>query len=193
MDALLRLDRTIFELINQTWSHSCLDVILPWMREATSWIPMYLIIAVFVVYRYKKKGLLWTICVLLSVGVSDVISSQIIKPIVARPRPCHLIEEWSEMMLRISCGTGYSFTSSHATNHMCLAVFIICAVRPWKWTSWIYILILWAFLISYAQVYVGVHYPLDVISGMFLGAMIGWLMNKLYHRLNQHFFGQPIT
>jgi undecaprenyl-diphosphatase len=85
---------------------------------------------------------------------------------------------------RVSCGSGYSFTSSHATNHFCIAAFLVSVfgtyMRKWKYVWWA-----WASLISIAQVYVGVHYPLDIIGGGLLGTIIGTSMGILCkHRIN---------
>jgi membrane-associated phospholipid phosphatase len=71
----------------------------------------------------------------------------------------------------VHCGSGYSFTSSHAANHTALAVIILCLWNE-KWNKKHVFILLWATLIGYAQVYVGVHYPLDILGGMLVGAII---------------------
>jgi len=81
----------------------------------------------------------------------------------------------------VHCGSGYSFTSSHATNHFALAVFIFLTLGKLGWYfRWPFIL--WATIIAYSQVYVGVHFPLDIISGAILGTLIGFILAILFNR-----------
>ena len=95
------------------------------------------------------------------------------------------------MELRVHCGGGYSFTSSHATNHFALATFLVIILGPFF--KWIRIpIFLWAASIAFGQVYVGVHYPLDVLAGSIVGILLGILMTKFYqmtrfNQLPQHF------
>ena len=97
-----------------------------------------------------------------------------------RARPCHLQSELTDLILRVDCGTGFSFTSSHATNHMALAVFIVMSTI-FIFGKWRYLFIPWALIIGYAQIYVGVHYPVDVLSGFCLGGMLGALSAICYN------------
>jgi len=89
-------------------------------------------------------------------------------------------QEWLRLLLP-SCGSGYSFTSSHATNHFAFGVFVFLTMGKvlgkWKWAF-----IFWAGSVAYAQVYVGVHYPLDVLSGAMMGSLIGWAMATLFQQ-----------
>ena len=102
-------------------------------------------------------------------------SSEVIKKSIERPRPCQTLEH---IEMRVHCGTGYSFTSSHATSHMALAVFWVQLFTAWGRRRWWFIP--WALLVGFAQIFVGVHYPLDVLSGFVLGATIGMLFYYLY-------------
>lgn len=154
------------------------------LREKRNWIPLYLslIVFFFIKFNYKKAT-----CILLlalaTIGISDTLSSKIIKPSVQRPRPCHensTLPHPPNLLVK-ACGGGYSFTSSHATNHFALAVFLAWILAPfWKYSKPFFLL--WAACISYAQVYVGLHYPFDVVSGGILGAIIGFGMYKCFLR-----------
>ena len=108
-------------------------------------------------------------------------SSKVVKESVMRLRPCNDAEIKADVNLLVRCGSGYSFTSSHATNHFAIAAFIsmtLGMVLPLiRWPFY-----LWAASIAFGQVYVGVHYPFDVISGALLGWLIGVLAAKLYNR-----------
>ena len=113
------------------------------------------------------------------------ISSKIIKKSVQRTRPCNdisrLSEQGHEVKLLVPCGSGYSFPSSHATNHFAVAVFVIFTfANRKKWLKWG--LIAWASSIALGQVYVGVHYPLDVLCGGLLGSFIGWGLAFFYKK-----------
>lgn len=119
---------------------------------------------------------------LLTIGISDTVSSQWIKKNVKRPRPCNDEVIANEVLLRIKCGGGYSFTSSHATNHAAIALFLFFVFK-YERRLWRYLLILWAITIGIAQIYVGVHYPGDVGVGLIIGSLIGWLMSLSFQRL----------
>jgi undecaprenyl-diphosphatase len=103
-----------------------------------------------------------------------------VKPLVERSRPC--AEQSSiDVIAKVRCGSGYSFTSSHATNHFAIAIFFIFTLG--RYIKYLSIgLIVWASLISLAQVYVGVHYPSDIFCGMLLGIAIGYFWSKVFNR-----------
>jgi undecaprenyl-diphosphatase len=85
------------------------------------------------------------------------------------------------IQVRVACGGGYSFTSSHAANHFGVAIFLIGAfglLGAWQQKA----LLGWAGLIAFSQVYVGVHYPLDVFGGALLGSLLGWLTYRIFKR-----------
>ena len=172
---LIRADRKLFALINQQLSHPFLDAIFPWWRETITWTPLYLFLLIFVI-----ANLPWIIMALITILLSDQISSSIIKPIFARLRPCNEPElAGSVRLLLDGCGAGYSFTSSHATNHFAIAVFLMITLQNWlKGYGWIFLL--WAGTVAYGQVYVGVHYPLDIVGGALLGSGIGFFTARFY-------------
>ncbi len=172
LDQLIQLDLRLFHLINVEWSNNALDIILPWLRNKYVWAPLYVFIGSFILYNYGRKGVL--ICIYLAVTVlaCDQISSDIIKGIFVRPRPCHYPELLNQMNLLVSCGSGYSFVSSHAANHFGVAFFL--GFLFWRKSRIILPLgLLWAIIISYSQIYVGVHFPFDVAGGALLGTAIG--------------------
>jgi undecaprenyl-diphosphatase len=93
-------------------------------------------------------------------------------------RPCNEPEIKSEVTIIVDCGTGYSFPSSHATNHFGIAVFLIMMFYH-RWKIILPLGIFWAASISFAQIYVGVHYPIDILTGSLLGSSIGLGMGKI--------------
>jgi membrane-associated phospholipid phosphatase len=177
---ILQGDYWLFSRINQIWTSPFLDTFLLFMREAELWYPFYLFLLVFVTLNFHKKGWLWSLYLVMTVIISDLISSNLIKNhLVFRLRPCNN-PAWADSMRFIAnyCPGSSSFTSSHACNHFAMAFFIY---RTLKHTSpWWRLVFVWAFLISYAQVYVGVHYPLDVTCGALLGSFIGWQTSRLF-------------
>jgi len=180
-EQILHWDQMLFFLINH--SHlDWIDAFVPYFRHRIFWAPLYLFIIAFFIWNFPKNGLWMILFALLTVGVSDTVSSQWIKKSVKRSRPCNDIQIREDVTLRIRCGGGYSFTSSHATNHSALAFFIFFLFQHER-KRWRYFLVLWAVAIGFAQVYVGVHYPIDVLVGLVLGTSIGWTLAKVYKRV----------
>jgi len=180
---LLQLDQSLFQLINSEWTSNWLDTLMPLLRNKLFWIPVYTFIISFSLINFGKKGLYLLLFGILTIAISDTLSSRVIKKSIKRVRPCNDILIKDSVELRVHCGGGYSFTSSHAANHFALAMFIIFTLG--KNNRWIQAsLILWASSIAYAQVYVGVHYPLDVLVGSFLGIFIGTFVATFYSSFN---------
>jgi membrane-associated phospholipid phosphatase len=184
MEALLRWDTAAMHWINHGWSHPVLDFIFPVLRNKYFWIPLYVLCISWIIYNHKVRHVLMILLFLgLSIFAADTISSQLIKYEVQRPRPCQVMNMDPPVIERVVCGSGYSFTSSHAANHFCIAAFFISIfgvlMDRWKYVWWI-----WAAIISIAQVYVGLHYPLDIIGGALLGIIVGISMGRFcFHKL----------
>ncbi len=172
-DFLLQLDRHLFHFINHDLANPFFDWIMPYLRNAKFWIPLYMFIIGFCVWKFKKQGLIVVILIGCSAGFADLTSDQIIKPMVQRVRPCRDQVVSQTDIIRVGCGTGYSFPSIHAADHFATAFFMILIFRKkWRWI-WFWG-ILWAGVICFAQVYVGVHYPIDVFCGAIYGMLVGW-------------------
>lgn len=179
---ILRLDYEAWFYLNAMWHNDVLDAIIPYLRNQWTWAPLYLFLLMFTTMNYGRKGWMWCVFFLLTFALSDQLSAHLIKPYVHRIRPCnnpylvHLVHNI------VPCGSGYSFPSSHAANHFALAVFSSITMRhitKWVW----YIGIAWALSVAYAQVYVGVHFPLDVTCGGLLGVCVGIITGNLYNRV----------
>jgi membrane-associated phospholipid phosphatase len=175
------LDQALLLKVNTVYTNGFLDTVYPWYREGGTWYPLYLFLIVFSLLNFKQKAFSWILFIVATLVLTDQISSSWIKPFFERPRPCRdpLLMSQVRMLLN-GCSGGYSFTSSHATNHFGFAIFVYGTlghlIGKWK-----YVLLIWAASICYGQVYVGVHYPLDVIGGALLGILIGWVMCKFYN------------
>ncbi len=156
------------------------DAVIPWLREPVFWAPIYLFIIGFCLFNFGKKGYFVIVFLSLAAGSSDFISNTIIKKNVERIRPCRALES-DEVITRVHCGSGYSFTSNHAANHFAISWYLIFLL-PSSRRALKFVLGIWAFAVSFAQVYVGVHYPLDVISGALLGICIAYLWSVLFRK-----------
>jgi membrane-associated phospholipid phosphatase len=176
---ILHGDFWLFSKINQEWTSPFFDNIFPYLREAEIWVPFYLFLLVFITLNFGKKGWWWASSLIFTAIVSDLVSSHLMKELVFRLRPCQ-DQLWADTIriLVNYCPASSSFTSSHACNHFALANFIFLTLgRTSRWWGLIYF---WAFLISYAQIYVGVHYPADVFCGAVIGLLIGYTTSRLF-------------
>jgi len=178
MPDLIQLDQSLFIAINKGLSNPFFDWLMPFLRNRYLWTPLYLFISIFLVRNYGRLG--WRILLFfaLSFAVADYFSSSIVKPAFARLRPCNDPEMKSEINTLIACGSGYSFPSTHAANHFALAVFLTSMFYR-RWKAILPLAILWAASVSFAQIYVGVHYPFDILAGAVIGGMIGYCLSAV--------------
>jgi undecaprenyl-diphosphatase len=174
---ILEYDIALFHFINTSLSNQVFDFLLPLFRNKYFWAPLYGFIAAFLAMNFTRDW--WKIILfsIVAIALSDQISSSFIKPLVHRLRPCRDLLNSEYVRLIVNCGSGYSFPSSHAANHFAFVMFFF-RLFPNKWilTAGMF----WAATICFAQVYVGVHYPLDVSGGMLLGLFIGSIVASWY-------------
>jgi membrane-associated phospholipid phosphatase len=171
IDLIFEIDRDLFEFLNGKLSHKFLDFLMPWVTNAYTWIPLYVGILVYFIYRYKTLFYIPFLGLLLTFGACDYVSSGIIKPKVNRVRPCNDTTVTSRVV-GVSCRNSPGFPSSHAANHFGIATFMIFLMGTRKRFGlgfWLW----WASIIAFSRIYVGVHFPLDVIAGAFLGIFFG--------------------
>jgi membrane-associated phospholipid phosphatase len=182
MEQLLTYDRQFFKIINNEWSNPFFDWLMPWLRNANMWYPLYFFLLLLVVVNFKKTGWWWVILAVGTIIISDFVSSNLIKHNIIRLRPCNVpeISGWVNVLVGYRPQSS-SFTSSHATTHFAMAMFFYLTLRK-KFSKWPVFFFLWAFMISFAQVYVGVHYPLDVTCGGLIGILIGYLSGKSFNK-----------
>ena len=180
-DILIYWDHIAWFYLNTQWRNPILDVVLPYIRNQWFWVPLYFFLLLFMPLRFGKKGWLWCLAFFISFAISDQISAHLMKPYFHRLRPCNNPYLASIVQLLVPCGGGYSFPSSHAANHFSIGIF--SAVTLSKYAKWIWpVAIVWATAVSFAQVYVGVHFPLDVTVGAIIGIFSGVITGKLFNR-----------
>jgi membrane-associated phospholipid phosphatase len=183
LEKLLQFDRWLLLKINHDWANSLFDTLCPILRHSDTSLPLYLFLFLFMIINFGWRSLPWMIILGLTAGVCDQVSSFLIKDFFNRVRPCRDPSLAGKInFLVLYCPGSGSFTSSHATNHFGAAMFIYTTwsnlLRKWRWLFFV-----WAGVICYSQVYVGVHYPFDVIGGAILGCGIGYLMATLFKKM----------
>lgn len=182
LDFLIDLDQKLLLFLNGL-NHPFLDPVMFYISHKFTWIPLYLLLLVLVFWRYKWKGFLVLIFVVLLVTLSDQ-GSVFVKNTVMRLRPCRepLLDGLLHMVSR--CPGGYSFVSSHATNTFALAIFMNKLLGA-RFRFVVPVMITYAVLNAYSRVYLGVHYPGDVIFGSLLGILVGMFVYFLWEKLMQ--------
>ena len=193
---LERLDQQLFLFLNSLNSPFW-DQVMYAISGKIIWVPLYLSILICMGIKYKRKFLIILLFIILAATLADQ-TSVLIKNLVLRLRPCH--EPSLDGLVHIvkgECGGLYSFVSSHATNSFNVALVSLLFIKK-RWFT--ISIILWAVVVGYSRIYLGVHYPGDVICGSMLGALIGWSIYKLYiltdNKILQHkifFNSYPIT
>jgi membrane-associated phospholipid phosphatase len=180
-EEIKQFDYSIFYKMNGQWHTSFLDEFIPFIREPFVWMPFYFFLILFTTINFKKKGMLWVLFFLVNAMISDYVSSTIIKNNFVRLRPCHDPAIADKVRFLVSyCPTSSSFTSSHAVNHFAAAMFIFTTFKKPVSPKWAFIF-LWAFIIAYAQVYVGVHFPFDIFCGAIVGLILGYIPAKIFN------------
>lgn len=150
-----------------------LDFTMFWASDKLIWIPLYVFLIYLLVLHYGKKGWILTGMAILLVVISDQTSVHFFKETFERLRPCQ--DPAFEGLVRVpggKCGGKFGFISSHAVNHFALAVFVGYFLQK-KLRGFMYILLAWAAVIGYSRVYLGAHYPGDVLAGMVWGSLLG--------------------
>ncbi len=182
MQQVLELDKHLFTIINSKWHSNFLDATLPLLRHAMVWAPFYLFMILFGLINFKKTGVWWVLFAAGTVALTNIISSDFIKENIFRLRPCNDPEMAANLRFLLSYKPqSSSFTSSHAANHFGLAAFFFFTLSP-KIGKWAWLFFAWATIVIYAQVYVGVHYPLDVICGGLVGFLFGYLSARSFNK-----------
>jgi undecaprenyl-diphosphatase len=189
MDNLIAFDQQLFLFFNG-FHTSWLDAIMVHISGKLEWIPFYALMAFLAYQKLGLKGLIaLLVLALLVVLLNDRLSVMAFKNVFERLRPCH--EPVLDGLVHIvndRCGGQFGFVSSHAANIMGLAVLFVRFFETWKW-HWKMGIILWAVLLGYSRIYLGVHYPGDVLGGFLLGfaivSLLFWVLNRF--NLKRHY------
>jgi undecaprenyl-diphosphatase len=175
LEFLISVDRTLFLFINSTLSNPAGDVFFKYITLRNSWIIPGIIAAVFFVVKEKKKALIVLGCLIITIAISDPFCVRFLKPLVHRFRPCHPSFFFNGEHIFLAGGhflfgmkKSLSFPSAHAMNWFSGAM-LLYLFYPKRWV-WFFTI---AFLVALSRVYVGVHYPSDLVAGAVIGIGIG--------------------
>lgn len=189
LEQLLQYDTELFLYLNKLGSPTWDSFWLLITNEFT-FVPLYAILLYLIYKSYGLNSMLiFIVTIALMITFTDQITN-LFKHTFQRPRPCRLDELVNEGMRYIAerCGR-YGFFSGHSSNSMAAAVFGgLLLKKHYKYP--LFLLILWSLIVAYSRIYVGVHYPIDLVCGLAFGAIAGFLFYKLGLYLNKRFVGQ---
>ncbi len=177
MNALLDLDQSIFLAING-WHSTFMDPIMFFISGKLNWIPVYMVLLYLVFKTYGNKGWYILLLVAITIALADQGSVLLFKNTVQRLRPSHepSLSGWVHVVNNYR-GGDFGFVSPHAANFFALVTFLGFFLREkYKWI--LPVMLVWATVIAYSRIYLGVHYPGDVLCGGLYGALIGYLVAR---------------
>lgn len=184
LEKLNTLDTQLFLWLNSHHS-PFMDKVMWFISGKEEWLPLYLIIVGFIIYKYRWKSIYVFVAVGLFVTLADQISTNVFKEGIKRLRPSH-VEELKGLVHIVNdyYGGMYGFVSSHAANSFAMATFTAYLFQKrWYTVS----IMVWAAVVSYSRIYLGVHYPGDILGGAILGFVIGYGVYKLYSFLTSKY------
>lgn len=173
MNWVIEWDKKLFLFLNGLHA-DWLDQPMSIISERLVWLPFYVAIIVWLVWKQKKDAF-WSIFLISgAIVLSDQITSALMKPFFERLRPCHDPSISYLLHLVDDCGARFGFASSHAANTFSLATFLVLLHPGRTWVP--YLMFTWAAIVSYSRIYLGVHYPGDIIAGALIGSAISYLL-----------------
>ena len=182
INAIKTLDQQLLLAINRAHS-PLLDAVMVFASNRLVWFPFYALLVGWLIYHFRRRALLLLPLVISAVGLADSITSRLFKPFFGRPRPCHDGRLVGLLHLPDGCGGMFGFLSSHAANSMALAVFLAVVLPEGRFRGLKIGTFVWCLLLSYSRMYLGAHYPTDVLGGAAVGAFVGWLAAVAYQHL----------
>jgi len=181
IEILNDIDTRLFLFLN-SFNNEVFDIVMSYITITATWIPFYILLIYFIYKKYKfKYGSYILIFLILSIAAADFGSVHLFKNVFHRLRPCHNIDLQDLIhLVNSKCGGQFGFISSHAANVFSIAMFISLLFKnKYVWIS----MMIWAMLISYSRIYLGVHYPGDILGGALWGMLVSYLFYSINKRL----------
>jgi len=168
LEIFQKIDEALFYFINVDLANYLTDKLMPFITERDNWFIFYALTWLYLVFKGGKKGRVAAILIIPLILLTDQVSDNFIKPYFQRIRPCHTL---AGVRLLVGCTDAYSFPSIHAVNNFAAATLFSYFYPRIK-----YFLFAGAFVVSISRIFVGVHYPFDVIGGALIGIMFALLI-----------------
>jgi len=162
INLLVEIDTAVFYFINVSLANPFFDWFMPFITEKTHWFPVWGVVIIGLLWKGGKKGRGAVLLIIPVIFLSDQLSAHVIKPWIARPRPCVTLPD---VHLLVGLKTSLSFPSAHAANFFAVATHFNYFYPKYRWVYFSA-----AFFVALSRVFIGVHYPLDIIAGGILGA-----------------------
>ncbi len=179
MEFLYSFDLAIFYFVNHSLSTGFLDKFFSTITDVNKWYIAYIILAGIAFFKGGMRGKILVLGLILLIVVTDQTGFRILKELFERARPCRAL---SDAITPIGCAGGYSFPSNHALNNFAAATFISRLFPNYKWVVFTV-----ASLIALSRVYLGVHYPSDILAGALIGTAFGYLFSLAALPIAKHF------
>jgi len=176
MNWLVEIDTTLLRLLNLQGVHPVLDRVIPLFSHFDLWKIPLIALLIFIAIRERLRGVLIVVGLGLTILLSEAMCSLVVKEFIDRIRPCH-IHAWVRL-IEGYCPKSPAFPSSHATNITAGITYL-----SFFFPRWLFAMVPLALLVGYSRVYLGVHYPLDVVGGAILGAACGWAVFIVFKKL----------
>lgn len=191
MDQLREWDKQLLVFLN-SYHADWLDPVMILITKTWFWIPFYIFLLYLIIKNYKKEAWIVVVVLALLLTLTDQLTSTIMKPYFARLRPSqdpsligviHIVKDWMTFPITEYRGGKYGFASGHASNTFATAMFgWLLFKNKYRWA---YLFFLWAAVMTYTRIYLGVHYPGDILVGGALGTLLGWLAFLFYKWLDE--------
>jgi undecaprenyl-diphosphatase len=186
LETIRNIDTQLLLFFNHL-NNEFLDFIFYWISDKWIWIPFYIFLSYVIIRKYKSDFIIVIIFVAAAITISDQLASTVIKQNVMRLRPCHDPSIMEQVhLVKGYCGGKYGFISSHAANVFTLAAFISGIMGSGR-TGLSATLFIWAIVVSFSRVYLGVHYPADIIVAAALGMGIGFVFQRIFSSVNSKY------